>query len=231
MAFAVTNNLEGGSNGTGITAGNSGGASGDPFDSVTGTVTYDSSQSHSGGMSYTPSTAAAASVNWTSASLGSLTTMRGRFYFRPTAVGSASLVIARGVRSGTVVWKISYNGSGKIANQINAGAGQVSTPVLTTNHWYRIEWEFVAAGTSSTNTVNIYDGDSITLADGITNSAGGAAADTTVDEMRFGPNVTYASQMWYDDLLVTDLDFPGPIAPGPSMAIFNQIAVSRAATF
>lgn len=232
MAFAAANNLEGGTNTTAISAANSGGASGDAFDAVSGTApTFDNTHSHSGTYGVLFATAAASSVNWTSATIGSITTLRGRFYMYPTATGSGTLVIARALRSGTVVWKINYNAATKMALQINSAAGTVGTTVLGLNKWWRMEYEFVAAGVSSTSTLNIYDGDSTVITETITNSSGGAAADTTVDEMRYGPNVAYASSTWMDDMLVTDLDFPGPVQAGPSMALYNQIAVSRAATY
>ena len=91
MTTTYTNNAEGGSNGTTVTTGNSGGASGTAFDSITNTHTFSSSSPYDGSLSYstvTTGTAATMRWNWTS------TTAYVDMVFRHSTLPAANKTIA-----------------------------------------------------------------------------------------------------------------------------------------
>src|SRR5215467_10547633 len=95
---SLVNSAEGGTNGTTVSTGNSGGASGNAFDALlttNATVAYDNAHAHSGALSVkfaTAGTAANWAVEWTT-SMGTLSQVWFRLYVYFTANPAAGFRI------------------------------------------------------------------------------------------------------------------------------------------
>jgi hypothetical protein len=211
----ATNNGEGGSNGTAITTGNSGGASGTAWNAVsvaTGTVAYDSSQSAHGGLSIRQATTTADSVQlqWTTA-VGSVSRLYGRFYYRTSSLALAlDLVRARSSLGNQVArLDIFTSGALRIRNAANTVAA-TSTATMSTNTWYRIEFDF-RFGASVANTAWLYSLDSVVPLETLT-VTDNFSAETDIGQFHLGNLSSTASvaDRWFDDIAVTDVGWLGP---------------------
>lgn len=211
----LTNNGEGGSNGSAITTGNSGGASGNAWDSIlaaAGTCAYDNTQTAHGALSLTHSTsgtAASLQLQW-EASTGNPARMWGRYYYRYTST-TLTLDLHR-VRnsSGSQVGRLTVASSTGFLQLRNGGNTVVATSstALSTGTWYRIEWDFQPG--SVTNTAWIYAADSVVPLETV--SASSSYGSTDCGQFHLGNLSSQANvgQRWFDDVAVTDLGWLGP---------------------
>lgn len=220
------NTFEGGTNGTTITTGNSGGTSGHAFDAVTitnGSLTFSSTQSAHGSlaaaMSTTVSTGQVANFSWNTIPL--TTTMYGRVYVYLTASPI------------TTDANIQFRGTGAS----NGGSIQIDTgrhlvlqngvfttiltfsTVLATATWYRIEW-YMATGTAgnASFTVTYYAGDSQSAIESHTDQTSAWGGTGGIAEMDFGWTHSHPSQptMYMDDIALSPLNYLGPAGKSAS---------------
>jgi hypothetical protein len=219
-----TNSFEGGTDGTAISIGNSGGASGDPFDVVTigtgDTVAYSAAQAEHGALSgvvTTPATAANGSIGWSAASLGSgLVQAWFRLYlYVPALQTSGSNRVVRFVSSPTTYQGgIGYNSAGKIITQSATGATQTTSAItLPPGQWHRLEGYLIGSPTAGQIEVRIFKGANV---DGFTPdevNTSPATVNTTgpFDTVTFGNPSSLASHTLYlDDLGVSTAGYIGP---------------------
>jgi hypothetical protein len=212
----LINNFEGGTNGTQILAGNSGGGSGDAFD-TTNTATgssrvFDSAQSMYGVYSMrlnVSGTAGTTRVNWTTSLGGTFTRTYGRFYWRHATLTARNMMAIRAVSVNAC--RFALNASGNLLLINNAGTTVFTgAAVVAVNVWHRFEWS-MGIGSAVTNTVRLYRGDSTTLVEELSASSNyGTAA---IDEISHGQvtSTTNIPDGWWDAIEVNDYGYPGPV--------------------
>lgn len=217
MAFPASNTFETGqAPGTTITNGNSGGAAGAAWDSITGTCTYETTPAHGtlGAKILVPGASSFAHINWTSSTLGTFTECWGRVYIRfpalpPVQRNRFVSIDKSGVANGA---EVSLEGSGDIRVWDSTGSGFTAAGVtLAVDTWYRIEWHYLASTTVGAITANIYVGDSTTQLGTVTRSGVNtlANADQTAFGGTFGEEGG-AFTIYLDDINVNGTGFPGP---------------------
>jgi hypothetical protein len=230
----VDNSAESGATagaGTNVTVGNSGGASGTAWSSVSigsgVTLRYDNAQSAHGGWSIrhaVGATSAQGLLFWDSTALGSRPRLWLRLYVRFSSVATArDLVRVRA--AGTQVLRVRMGAGGQLelrnsANGISTTSGGTT---LAANTWYRIETD-VRPGATQTNTVRVFVGDSTSLFTSMSATDNYSSA-TTVDEITWG-NAAAASNLpdsWLDDLAAGDVDWLGPAAVSAAGNIAGEV--------
>jgi hypothetical protein len=240
-ATTKTNTFEGGSNGTTISAVNSGGASGSAFNTVTvgsgNTFTFanDSGKvTQTLGGKWTFGGTAVGSAVWTG--LGSLT---AKTWFRGTFVASALPTVGNwfgifqtNVAAGTRCAAIALRTDGKIQVYDAAGVGSsssVSSTRLSANTLYRLEFA-ITPGVGGTGIVEwwLYDSATAGAANFIEhNTTSGLTLGANIDQFQIGVDVTPANVSgisgWYDDLAISTVDQLGPrggssFTPNPAIA-------------
>lgn len=151
------NTAEGQTNGTTLTAGNSGGGSGDAFQSIggaSGTAIYSSAQSMHGTQSYDMSAASGNSIipEFDFTATNNLAT---QFYFRLPVLPSATVTIKQIRNAGGNAAKIVISAANKLVVQNAAGANlAVNATTLLANTWYRVEVEVIVGTTITNGTIN-----------------------------------------------------------------------------
>lgn len=230
---AVANTAEGGSDETAVTTGNSGGSSGDAWDSVSigtaATLVFDTAQAVRGSLSYrhaTGATSTTANARWTSTTLtGSPSQLWGRFYCRfSDPLSDRSIARARSGTTQVIRLQITSSGTIQLRNSANSVVATSST-VLSADTWYRIEFNAVP-GTTATSEFKIFVGDSTTATETVNGSSDYSSA-TTVDEFGIGnfANGADAPSMWYDDIEANSSGYPGP-----SLITVTPSAIAATAT-
>jgi hypothetical protein len=203
------NGLEGLTDGATITAANSGGASGDAFDSDILNATASTTRASHGALSAKTSTSANTSsyVSW--ATTGN--TWYGRASFFMTALPAANMQIVQVMSGSTGRLFLRVLTSGKLAITSSAFTDlATSTTTLATNTWYGIEFTVTVGGPAAGLAVcKLYTNTNYTTpAETLT------ASSTTVsayDRIRFGANFSSAQtySLWLDDLGLSDVGYLG----------------------
>lgn len=220
---SITNNAEGGSDGTATTTGNSGGSSGTAWDVVqrgaSATNEFDSAQAANGSLSYliaTAGTSTTAYNRWTTALTtafgGSLTTHYGRFYFRVAALPAATRVLVEFTDSGVTATRATFAmlTSGAIRLRNAAGGTVVTfTNLCSVDTWYRVEYR-VDGSTTGAYEMHLYAANSVSAIEDIvggTSNFGG-----TIGAVQYGyvSNVASAPNLWLDGIEVNNSALPGP---------------------
>lgn len=212
-----------------ITAGNSGGAAGDAFSSITASPTYSTTHAKSGtlaGRFDTTATYAEIHVDWTS--LGSLTTntwFRAYCYFTAAPSGANLRLFGMRTVAGNCGF-IAYNSTGKLeslnAAQTGAGPGSVNVAV---NQWVRIEWRLLASTTVGEIEWWLYNTAEAPIGsfDEHVNNTG-LVLGSVLDGVRFGGATASGPNSfvgWIDDVAVSSTGQIGPsggVTPGPGDA-------------
>lgn len=151
------NTAEGQTNGTTLTAANSGGGSGDAITSMGGsggTTIFSSAQSMHGTQSYDCS---ATSGNTTIPDFDFTASPQGafQFYFRLPVLPSAAITIAQVRNSSGNAAKIGVTNVNKLNIQNAAGAAIATfATTLLANTWYRAEIEVIPGTTATNGTIN-----------------------------------------------------------------------------
>jgi len=91
-AVALSNSAEGGTDTTAVTTANSGGTSGNAWDTVTGAPTFSATHAAHGTLCYSFPAATATNVQWSAASIGMMATLYARLYVYPTANPAATFL-------------------------------------------------------------------------------------------------------------------------------------------
>jgi hypothetical protein len=219
VALPKTHSAEGGSNGTTVTTGNSGGTSGNAFEYVTigsgAALIYDNTRSAHGTLSVKGTQAASPAgvirVGWEEAT--GQTTLYGRLYVyrtaNPTGDGHA---VVEFQTPGVGVWGyIHINTSGILVCTDSAASAASGTTAIQLNAWNRIEFKYVASTTVGVIEAKLFTGDASSPVDTVTKSGGntGASATTVMMGQLFVSDASAA--WWVDDLQVNGTAYPGPL--------------------
>jgi hypothetical protein len=236
MAFPHSNNAEGGTDTVTVTTGNSGGGSGDAWDSVTiggtGTLIFDSSQKAHGSLAYKGVNEAGnvLLLLW-STSLANYTESWGRMYVRGTTSVSHYLFELINSSSQTCA-VVRLTSTGKVAVQDADGGETVGTTTVPTNAWYRIEFHYIAGtGTSGTIEAKLFtDLESTTPTETITRASVNTKASG--DWIRTGNSdgTPGSGTWWLDDITVNTTGYPGPAVttPDPTATSFPRRGMALA---
>ncbi len=239
MALPLANNAAGGSDGTTVTTGNSGGTSGDAWSAVSiptnGSLTYSNVQATgSSALSYRhvyPTTSGfAPNVQWQSAVVGTLTEFWGRIYTYRTSLNTVetqniALISSTGSRRMQIV--ITTGGILRSVNSANAVVASSSVAVPL-NEWIRVEWHYVASATVGRAEVWYYHGHDTAEIQAL---AVGTNANTGTDcnQVEFGGSGAASTSgfgpWWF---AATALSATGAI--GPDSGSSTQVAPAGAAT-
>jgi hypothetical protein len=220
MAVYLTNGFEAGSNGSGVTALNSGDSADNAFDIVVAnagaTILYTNAQAAHGsqcGIFTEPSSSQTCIVEW-SASLtaSSIPQVWFRAYCYIAANPPASFRIVTAFSSGAFNGGVTLNTSGKLVTNNAAGTGETtSTATVPLGAWFRIEGYVIGSATVGQVSVSLYDSvDSATPTETDTTPAN---LNTTgaIDAIRFGdPSGGTSFSFYLDDLGASDT---GPLGP------------------
>jgi hypothetical protein len=216
------NTFEGGSQGTTISPGNSGGASGDAFQAVTiaagGTLTFDSGgiKGAFGARMTGDGTSANIYGEW-STIIGTQTTIWGRLYWRWNAYSTGDLPYCRLFNGANAAARLDVQGSTKFlrvrdAANLAVGTGVVAIPQ---NQLVRIEFK-VVAGTPTSGSIEAR----LWLAP----ESGGTPNDTvlvtgidtnsqfTVYRIGIVSSANNSTLLW-DDVALSTVDWIGPSGP------------------
>lgn len=238
MTLPLANTFEGGSNGSGITAGNSGGASGNAFDSASAgagsSITYDNGVTIKGSLvakcSQTAGIISNAEVKWTTSSVGSPTEVWGRVYFRLSALPTTNglrpvMLFDTNGTTGVGMIEITTAGVLRVANGTFSSTTSGTGTAVAANTTYRLEFYCKAGGAgTAVMTANLYLGDSTSAINTATrqSEAGGSAVGTA----RMGLNGGGSGQVndgattftiYIDAIALNATGYPGPVAPTPTL--------------
>ena len=219
---ATSNTFEGLSNGTGITSGNSGGASGDAFDLMTlgsgATATADTSKSAHGSVSMKLATGVSAAdcvAEWTT-KIGSQTVNYGRAYLWIGSNPGTNHRLFDLVASPNLCGAIYLTTTGKL-QPVDTGGGQmtITTNSVALSQWIRIEWKYTASTTVGQAEIRLYNTADSTTATETQVSAASFNTQASFNEYRFGAAgdpMPANRTVWYDDIGLSTVDFLGPAA-------------------
>lgn len=238
----VTWSAEGGTNGAGITAGNSGGASGDAFESVSlgagATAVYDNTQAHSGSLSAklaTGGSAADCSLNYGTA-LGAQTQVFYRAYVWMSAnpAGNHRLFDAWDSGSGQLCFAVYLTTTGKLMSVNTAGSTiQTTTASVNLSAWSRIETMLVGDATTGQVEVKLYNSPGSSTPTETITSAANQNTRGSANNYRFGSAgdpMPAGRTLWLDDLGISTTGYLGPTASAvtltPAAASWSANAVT-----
>lgn len=225
--MAATNNgLEGIASGTGITTGNSGGASGSAFDVVTlgagATATSDNTHSAHGVVAAklaVGGSAADCCVEWTT-KIGSQTTifMRAYYWFGSNPATNHRLFDL--VASPNLCGAVYLTTTGKIQSVDTAG-GQITitTASVALNQWIRVEAKFVGNATTGSAEIQLYNSADSAVATEVNRSASSFNTNGSFNEYRFGAAgdpLPANRTIWVDEMALSTVDFIGPVGIDPN---------------
>lgn len=238
---SLSNSFEGGSDGTTVTTGNSGGSSGDAFGNVTidsgNALTYSSSSPAHGSLGALVSTGVASGssyVAWTSGIPGTSATVWARAYHRFPAWPSADVNVLRILSSSNAIMgSVRIKSTGKVDLLYGTGTlGATSTATIPTGASFRIEVMVAAGTTTGAMSIRLY----LTSADGttadetlsVTNINAGSANPV---RMRAGvvSNLANVSTFGLDDLALSDVDWIGPV--GGAAATLSPTGIASTEAF
>jgi hypothetical protein len=243
----LTNSIEGVTpSGTTLTqgsAGNTGGASGSFFDTITlgtgTTLASDSTQAAHGALSAKFATGATSASVWFQwdASAGTLATAWFRIYMFFTAFPATTLKIFQTLATSTQCGAVSLTTAGKISHSNSANTViQTGTVAIGLNQWVRLEG-FVtgdpSAGQIETKLFNTADSATPdeTLTDAATQATNGA-----FNKNRMGVTVAQANigPFWFDDVGLSSTGYLGPAvaaAAAPQAIVAPSLAAIQASVW
>lgn len=239
MTKLINGAESGTSDGTAVSAANSGGGPDNAFDSVTGSVfTFDNTHTSHGRHAYKwipPNSSVQHQLQW---NLGGITTVYGRFYLwaanNPVAVWS-SIVRTNDAASANLV-RLVLDTAGKLRVRNAAGTDVVTfTNAITLSAWNRIEFKFVHSATVGTYEVRLYLGDSLVAVEtktGSNQNFGGSSCDHCLFVQGQPTNQgSSARTYWFDDFEVNTDNFPGPKAMPIYAGISAGVSIVDSPTF
>jgi hypothetical protein len=229
VALPLENTLEGGTNTTTISAANSGGASGNAFDSIVGTgPTFSSTSAAHGSLAMAPLTTTQSMVQW-AASIGTPTEIWIRAYLNIQGNPSANcpFIYVRDQTNAANNCGIRVNSSRVLAITANGSTTVVAftnVPALST--WVRVELHCLISGGNAT-----CDGRYFASPDAPTATETQTTTQTTTatsfGAVRFGANLTSSGQLLLDDVQVNGTGFPGPYVPHRQPPFHESLAMAN----
>jgi hypothetical protein len=236
----VTWSAEGGSNGTGITTGNSGGASGTAFDSVSlgagASAVYDNAQAHNGTLAAklaTGGSAADCSLNWSGA-IGTQTQVfyRAHLWMSANPASNHRLMDAFDSVSGQLCFAVYLTTTGKLMS-VNTGGSTIQTTTNSVNlsAFSRIEVMVIGSATVGQVEIKLFNNpDSATATETLT-SAASQNTRGSFNNYRFGAAgdpLPASRTLWLDDLGISTIGYLGPTASAvtltPATATWAAVA-------
>jgi len=227
----LANTFEGQADGTTITTGNSGGGSGDAFDSVnaSGTREFDDGIVLRGSRALLLGSASGTTpfVLWNNSSWTAAATVYSRVYFRVSAIptsGAATIMNFRRTNGSNTSppCDVRLTTAGTLAIRVPATTRHTSTTTIAVDTWYRLEMR-VEAATSTTVRARgrLFYGSNI---EGLTpdeawgNDTTYTAGDGAIGGLATGwiSSPTTTSNMSIDDLSFSDVDWIGSSSPAPA---------------
>lgn len=183
----------------------------------TSTAQFDTSTS-AGGVSSAKlvQTASFNSITFNTIPLGAgITTVYQRMCYRFGVLPNGNLYISQVLDStGALVARLAVNSAGKLAVYNGTTLAATGTTTLSTNTWYRVEWDLVG----TTTTVRLYTGpNSTTLVETITATITGTAFVRFVDGIPASSNSNLVT-MWMDEIVRDSASSPGPVTGIPVSA-------------
>jgi hypothetical protein len=236
------NTAEGGSDGTTVTTGNSGGSSGDAWNVVTiGTneaLTYSASAAFIGSLGYalTPSgNPGGTFLSWNTLT-GSV--YYTRFYVKISGNPAAALILQRFVNGTTVLGSLRLTTSGTLTLLYNAStSGGTTTNTIPADQWVRIEGKIDASG--GTLEYRLYLDPSSSTPDETLSVSGVSFTLSTLTITRYGIAVAVSASVptiHLDSIALSDVDWIGPssvtvaVGPGAEVDGSGSVAASKLAT-
>lgn len=220
----LNNSAEGGSNGVVVTAGSSGGASGEAWQTVNdgtanNTVQFSTAATLFGSMGYlfqTGGTADVGFITWANTMTPALT-YYSRVYcqFVGTLPASVYRIFQLTNNSFASSGGVGISGSGKFAVRNSAGTLiQSSTTNVPTDAWCRLELKVFSSATVGQIELKIYlDPYSDTPTETVTTAANVNTLGGNIQGVAFGPDVAVANfTMYMDEISVSDLGYIGAAA-------------------
>ena len=209
MAIIVQNSAEGGTNSVTVTPANSGGASGNAWNSVSGTgaITYSTTTVARGTLGYRIEQAASATstLSW---NLSAVTEYYGRCYMYFTGFAGSTQVIIRSFKSDFVTecWRADLLSTGQVRLRDSAtNILALTTQTLSPGVWYRLEWHTISGVANGTLDFTIYTADQTTPLYSYVNTACNTGSETSL--VQFGPGFsTVTLPVMYTDELALDAD-------------------------
>jgi hypothetical protein len=251
LATAKSNNADGGTDGTAVTIANSGGASGDAFDSVTPLTgapdqpIFSSDQVAHGNLAYKIGPTFISNC-YVEHQIQAASRLYGRMYLRATSVtpSNGPCAILRFYNGSTLACGLSITNipGGKLQWQAgpigNAQVGSPSTNTLPIDTWVRIEWDVAFSATAAVLTARYFASMDATIpTETITVSAQNTNSQVQADRVRYGlvlNNFGTGPTIWLDSLNVNAVAFPGPDltlsdSPSATFPLSGTRAESRSA--
>ena len=228
-AFLLRNSFEGGIPlGATVSTVNSGGGSGNAFDSVTtstthATVTFDSAESDAAGLLSgkiaTDATSGNAYVTWQT-SLGLQTQVWFRVYCYFTAFPAGNLRLIRLESSATTQCALIEITTAGQVRTLNAASTTLTTSTATIplNRWFRLEGYCIGSPNLGQVQVKLFSTSPYGPVSGADETDTSAAANTlsSIGKIDFGnPNSSASTTFWIDDLGVSNTGYIGPATPRP----------------
>lgn len=232
---------EGGSNGTGITTGNSGGASGDAFDSVSlgsgATAVYDNTHVR-GTLSAklaTGGSAADCSLDY-GTKMGAQTRawFRAYCYIPSNPASNHRLIDSWDTGSGQLCWALYLTTTGKLQT-VNTSGGQIQvmTSSVPLNAWFRVEAMVIGSATVGQVEVRRFDTPDSLSYDEIITSTAAQNTRGSFNQYRFGSSgdpMQSGRTIWLDDFGISTAGYLGPTGAGTT-AQTADAALAVTATF
>jgi hypothetical protein len=208
----LVNSFEGGTNGTTITTGNSGGASGNAFDAVTGSPTFSSTHAAHGTLSCSVSvSSSSATVAW-NASLGSQAQVWFREYFYIPSNPGGTIYLTSFTQAGvSTCASLMMLSTGQLAVWDNTSTAQItSTESVPLNQWFRVEGFVVGNASTGQLALNIYNQmDSVNPTE-THQTAANLNTFGTINKVNFGAPVSTTFSYYLDDIGVSTAGYLGP---------------------
>ena len=224
MALELNNSFEGGSDGTTLTAGNSGGLSGDPFNAVSigagGILRFETARAMHGDLSLFVSEPASAVAIYGAWTFGAQSELWARLYLNLDVASSGSY--ARGLfrffaggseRSGL---RIKNTRALNVNNHVGTESADTTT-LIPLDTWVRIECHATAETGTNNGAIeaNLYLNPNSTVADETISLTGlDFGTSASFDEVRVGLLSGADCDIYIDGIQVNNVGYPGPI-PGP----------------
>lgn len=220
MTLPLSNNAEGGSNGTTVTTGNSGGSSGDAFDAVTigagCTLKFSNAQAE-GSLAYEIVTAATSDSSFLaySTAMGTQTGLFVRIYLYLLATPAGQPIHLVKFRDGsTEKGAVRITTGGVLGLRDNGGdIGGLMSTVIPLNQWVRIEAKIVCDVSVGVIECKLFsNADGLVATETLTKS--NRNTGTQITNVRFGETsvagAITARTFYVDDLEANASAYPGP---------------------
>lgn len=222
MSLVITNNANGGTNGSGVTYHNSGETSGEAPSYIligTGASIKFTNTPARGALSYEFKTTGTSAESFLAFDTSSISTAYLRFYVYLPTLTPASTRLCH-LNDGTAIsWTMGIRADGRLSIRDSSSAQMsISSLALPTGRWVRIEARVVSSATVGTSTVKIFtEADSPYPAENVVSGATFNTKPAALDfnQIRFGIVDTAIANCTYylDGLTINDTGYAGPGDP------------------